>query len=404
MFCSNCGAGNSDDALFCESCGNALGTTEYMPLPTRKANTSFSKLTVVLGLEIIAVVLLIYSIYNMGKKAFSIEHTAEAFFVNMANGEWEKAYRQLDADESEFINAGMFAIANRYNAFGIVNHYRINIRKNQDDRFTGENAISAIAEIDYIVKGSTSGISYPVSLNRQADKKYFMFNDWRVNADSFIFRDYFIRVPVGSVVTLDGVELGEKYIDSKQSEFEGENLTVYKIPYIFCGVHDITVSMEGMQEVRAIRGIGGEHSEYSLYSMKLQKKTADELIVKAGQDMQQIYSAAISEKDFSNIKDLFTEDSSLQEEIAEDYNSVSDSLHDDIEPVSLRFDNIKGKIEPSGSIVELEADYKLKYKYRDGWGDEDTKEYKDSASFEFEYVKEEKGWVLKNLGCKRLWY
>lgn len=387
MFCQNCGMRNDENALFCENCGCALENhRNTMAMYVQKKPVS--KLALVLIAEIIAVVLAVYGITYAAGKVFSAENTAEAFFVDMANGDMADAYKKLNIKESQFINRKMFLKACRYNNFGVVSDYSIK----------SQNVSGSVVNVtvEYKSEEQDKG-TLDLLLKKGKDKKYSVFDNWCVDMGNFI-TTYNIIVPEDASVVVDEIELGKKYRGKVE-----KGMVQYEIPYIFKGMHDIRVYQDGMENVEKQVWLFDSYSDYYLDKMELKEDTCEELINQSVDNMQQIYAAAMSGSSFSQIEDLFISDEESRSNIEKLYEDmVSDMSDEDCKPYKISFKNVTGKAAAYGTYVDVEFDYVMEYvrKSRDG---EKTEKKKSrlikSRNLRFEFVKEDGKWVQENLGC-----
>lgn len=423
MYCQNCGTKNADDALFCENCGEKLEEQELQVIqniPTIyydqvSVKKPFSKLLIIITLELFSIILLIYGIVTFGKNFFSAGQEAEGYFVCMANGDFKKAYKKLDLMESEFITVEQFQRANAGHSLGIVGNYQLQ-KNNMDSMIKQKNPLSEEVTIQYQAEGSS--LEYYVTLNRQPGKRYYLFDDWKVDASSQICKEYMVYVPKGAKVILDEIPLSEKYlVDSNHFAKEflddyGQSLPnsafdVYQIPEIFYGVHNITVSMEDMEDVVQKVQITETDKEYQLNTMRMKQEVVEKLIQVAGKNMGTIYHAAICSQDFRDITSIFTSDKGLLPDIEECYQELmSDLQENSSKPYSIQFHSISGRALPAyGSSVHISFAYDLAYTYEDWWsGDMQKNVYSGNEELTFEFVKENGRWVQSSLGCKSLYY
>lgn len=472
--CPNCGAANLEDARFCEYCGTNLETaigkgqqgnspmaspaasgSQYGSLGPNyngsQANTGSSqgygqgnyasgaysgmpgqaqqagkepipKWVPVLIVEALLLALSIYGSTVALKNSKSPEQVAETFFVHIANGEWEEGYAQLDAEDSEFINAGMYAKLHGKDSLGIVTNYQFHTGYNGEaldgisqnlyglaeewgiDEYIGQesgaSSLEKAVQIDYRVKGDTENSSYPMILNQTPE-------GWKVWASNLICKDYRLYVPAGASVTLDGIALGESYKarEGEEGYVEDSSMDAYSISQIFYGSHEIKITMEDMEDVTEVFTINSGSDSYQMESMELKEEIRDSLIQKAGENMNKIYSAALAGKNFKTIEDLFSADGECRKEIKESYDSLMAEFNegDDI-TTRIVFQDITGASKGSGKTVGLTFSYVREYKYKswlDGWTDE-----KDDGSgeWEFYFTKEDGEWVQTNLGCENLYW
>ncbi len=419
MFCQNCGTQNSDDALFCENCGTRLEIGEpkntYPPTPMpvpmpmsapAPVQKPFPKLMLVLAVQIAAAALLLYGIYAAGQKTFGAEKEAEDFFVSMANGDWDTVYDKLDLKESDFICSDLFEKANRGNSIGIVSNYEVRQKKDLEEMLEGNSSLAKEVTIDFQSEGNTQ--EYRVPLVKHAGKKYLLFDNWKIDAEKLICKDFYVYAPAGAKVSVDGIKLNKEYAvtASEESASPDASLDTYRIPELFKGLHDIKITMEGMDSVTDQIYATSDEEQFYLESMNIKDKTLKQLIKKAAQNMKAIYDAALSEKNFASLKNLFTTNAESLAEIEESYRYlVSDMNGDDSDPYKIAFSNISGTASPSDGTVCLTFDYTLSYTYTDWWSGESKMEaYNGSEELTFLFTKEDGEWVQGNLGCEPLYY
>lgn len=99
---------------------------------------------------------------------------------------------------------------------------------------------------------------------------------WWIDGDKkYIRENVKLRVPKGSVVSYDDVELSAKYIE----EVEGEN-DIYELPEIFDGMHYIKVEKKGLGSAERLVNLDSEESfEVSLrYSEEFLEKVGNQAL------------------------------------------------------------------------------------------------------------------------------
>lgn len=437
--CPNCGTVNLEDARFCENCGTDLGTvagqnqqasgnpvsgsfssTSSLPQPAGK--TPIPKWVPILIAETALLALCIYGIAMAAKNSHSPERVAETFFVHMANGDWEEGYSKLDAEDSEFINAKMFASANAQgNTLGVVTNYQLSAPYDGQgldqlsqsvydlagslglEEYLEQESSSSLEKafkVDYRAKGNTDNSTYLIMLNQTPE-------GWKVGASNFIHKDYRIYVPKGFQVSVDGIVLGEPYLIPEGEEgYDGDGYRdSYSIPQIFYGTHEIKITMEDMEDVSETIEIGYGDFQYSLEQIQLKEEVRDMLIQKAGENMQQIYNAAMAGKNFSSIENLISSDKELRQKAKEEYEELlADMNEGDTLPTRVIFQNIEGESDSSDSIVFISFSYQMEYKYENWSGGWTENQYDGTEDWHFGFRKENGEWVQTNLGCERLYY
>lgn len=491
MFCEKCGKQNGDDAAFCENCGADLrsisaqepflpqggtsvslrGSREGAPMqratspiqgnlekaPMQRAafpiqenqavkapvKKPFPKMLIVIGAEIMLLGILMFYSAHLENKIKKPQYVAETYFLNFVNGDWEKAFLQLELDrewssDDKFITYEGFEKAQAGNNLGIVEEYQVNEdqqeagmnreqslfgdyqdgENRQEKELTGVQSIMQALDrqtgkelkddgpffkevvIDYREQGETKVQSYTVPLQKN-DR-----NNWKVSGADLVCRGYSIYVPKDASVSVDDIVLGEEFVFREGDEgYSYGELERYYIPYIFYGYHDIEVSMEGMEDVSKTIQIENGDSYYQLEKMSVKQETLDELIELGRENMQKIYSAAMEGKNFSAIEELFTADQETKREIQESYESLMSDIHEgsvQIEKVS--FLNLSGEASGEGGSVSIGFDYEMQYVEEDGWsGELERDTYKGSDNWQFYFVNENGKWVQTNLGCGELY-
>ena len=439
MYCQNCGKPNSDDSIFCEFCGSRLEKDtspspvgEQPIIPTGNGNPvpspapamqqppqqpiqqpqpkkPISKLTIVLAIEIVALLAIVYGAFSVGKKGTGAEQTAMNYFINIANSDWEKAYQKLDVDASTFINSQMFAEANQENALGMINTYEIDAAPGSQLDLLQASSLGQSITIGYRVKGETENSYFTVNLNKQPDKKYFLFDHWKVGTSNLICKDYSIYVPAGASVTVDGISLDQTYLAPGIAETYEMAQDVYVIPQIFYGTHTITVSMEDREDTTSTVRLSYEYGDNQSFYVEPAPYQADvlsQLTQLAGADMQQIYNAAMAGKAFKTLEGLFTTDETYLNDIRSSYEYLLSSLNEGSSvPTKVTFSNITGVTYPYDTAVDVSFEYEVEYTYEDWWTNErKTDRSQNTATWRFYFIKENGNWVLANLGCDSVYY
>lgn len=467
MFCQNCGTKNNDTSIFCENCGARLEkpvqqapqveqvqeqpvesvqeqpvesvqeqpvervqeqpveSVQEQPMqeqPTQQAPTyqqtvqgqptqqepvyqqpmqqvkpkkKVSKSAIVIAVEVVALLALIVAAFKIGENAFSAEKVAEKFFVEVANQNYKEAYKILDIDESEFINEENFKNASCNMALDKVSKYEVRKSSDDDDEKT--------VKIKY--KGKSGTDTYVINVEKKDGKKFLLFDNWEVNADSMIAKDFTLYVPNGAKVTVDGIELGDKYVESEDTYGQ-----TYVIPKIFAGEHQVVVSQEGMQEVRKI--VDTDDGSFYVDQMSPGEEVLAEITDIATEDFKLIFEAAAERKDFSEIKSLLSSDEDYLEALEDDYDNLVQQFetggYETINKV--QFSNIKtetdeGYLTSADYGVEVYITFDYYIEYTDSWFDEISHETYDGDTYAyFEFVCEDGEWVLADMSGLYLYF
>ncbi len=424
MFCQNCGTRNGDESIFCENCGIKLERDDVMAessmqqnMPVAAVQTSavgniatvtpnkvMKKWTKIIIAEVIILFIAGYGLYTVGTNSFTPQNMASTFFVNMVNGDFEAAYDQIDVEETEFINKDQFVKANEEFCLGIVSNYRVRneLSKVGNDWYRDEQAgLGESVLVDYRLKGGSSDQTYPVSLIKQMEKKYLLFDDWKVSAESLIATDYLVVAPKGASVIVDGIALNDAYLQKEEMGY-GEEKDCYVIPQIFLGSHSIQVSMENKETLKEDIKIQYDNDQYVVWDMVWSQAAMKEVLQKAGEDLQKLYQAAMQGQDFDSVSDLFSGEEKY-EEVRYRYEDFALGLSEQEESdtvQTIRFYDLESEICSSWheNVVEIRVDglYDLEVSYIDWWtGERKNGSYNgESYSGSAEFVFENGNWVL----------
>jgi uncharacterized membrane protein YvbJ len=425
MICPVCGEKNTEDALFCQECSAKLDNSqkiiEYpidtkvkqlrnpqefpkprltLPEPTKPRLTlqlpavkkvhKRSKMRKIIIGEIILFLLLLLSFYMAAKKMYGPEKTAENHFLRVMNGNWGDVYEDLDITKSAFLSKERFVNSHKNASSMEYNTYRVN------KAYHKKGSFGTSVTISYRLKGGAKDENYVVTLNKQGDKKYFLFDSWKVEPSAFICKDYKITVPLGVKVVLDGTELNSNYITSKDTAFN-----TYEIPEIFYGDYKLELTQENMDTINTTISI--TNTGYYVKQMNLKQEVQAEVINEAGNAMKAIYDTALSDGNFDQIAGMFSENTEVRTDIKTSYTNFKKSLKQSLFKwlKQADFNNIKGiaSYDYNKGIdylyVTLDYDYTATYVKTKWWtGEAVTNYYTDHGSSDFTYIFENGKWVL----------
>lgn len=413
MFCQECGAKNAEGSIFCEKCGTRLEIPVITRTPeiqktqqqyagpisqpisqpvSQSVSKPMSKKSKILLACIAVICIAVAVLYNVAKQQCSPEKYAEKYFLNVMNGEWGKAYNCLDITETQFINKDNF-ISSQENQEKIkVNTYKVNDVKNYKE------SLGTVVDITYRLKGDTENSAFSVSLNKQSGKRFFLFDTWKVSPTDYLSEDFSIHVPSGTVVNFDGVELDSSYINQDDTTY-----TNYIIPELFQGNYDLLLTHENMEDVNAT--ISTYDASYYLDQMTLKEEATTAIVTAASEALQSFYSVGLSNADFSEVADYFSEDQTIRDEAKNGFEYFADNLNSDdglgLYQIGLHdftgntsYEFIDGVLNV---YIELTYNYDASYNYSDWWsGDTLSNTNSDVGYDNFTYIYENGKWVIKS--------
>ena len=238
--------------------------------------------------------------------------------------------------------------------------------------------LEAEVTIKYITENGKSQ-SMQVNLVRNKNNKYLFFDNWEVNDEAELIKDYQIRVSKGSEVILAGEKLTKNYLEKEDSNSEYD---VYKIPYMFKLTYHVTVSYPAgvtvKKEVKPVGFINRDTLDLSLEDLsKKEQKNISEKVLKK---INLLYDSALDNKSYSEIKDNFSEDNE------EDYNDFKELLNERFDAKNLKFSNVKLNRVSLDEDGNLNISFKIDYSYEKD-GKEESSAY---SKISFKDVKDYK--------------
>lgn len=414
MFCQECGTQNPDGSLFCQECGAKLDTPSvskapesqyvqpnyvqpqggYMQpqaTPAAPSKPMSKKTKVLIGL-IVLLCAAIWGSYSFAKNQFSPQKTAEKYFKNVMNAKWGQVYDSFDITNSGFITKSNFLKSQKDTKAIPYNTYKVGKATYNKD------SLGTVIVVTYRLKGDSEDSELEVSLNKQKEKNFLLFDSWKINPSSYIQDDFEIQIPKDSEVEFAGTKLDDKYVSDSDDSY-----TSYIIPELFQGEYPITVSQENMETVKA--EVSTLDSGYYLDQMNLSQQAQDDIITAAQNAIQNFYAAGLAKKDFSTLADNFSEDQAVRDDAQVQYTDFMNSLmsEDGVGITQINFKDFTGEVSTSmedGVLViyaDLSYNYDVNYKEADWWSGELTDNSNSSSdSSSFTYIFENGKWVIKS--------
>lgn len=174
----------------------------------------------------------------VGNRASSPSRFAKKFFSNYITNNYEEMYKMIDIQESEFINFENYkSKCEGEKIYGSIKDYHLSKPVRQG------GTVTFVAT--YKIGDDSTSHTYTITLRRQKEKVYKFFDTWKVSVDRFVIKDYEINVPVGTVVTLDGIDI----TSYKKETSEDGTQDRYVIDKIFSGDHTVAVNLDATGEI-----------------------------------------------------------------------------------------------------------------------------------------------------------
>ncbi len=199
---------------------------------TKKVKSGKNKAPAIVGSILIILILITIVVGTyLFAKSLSAETVGEEFILSVMQNEKEKLYNMIIKEENDFITKETF-----YDYIGSEYYEEI---KNLEVEIVGLEEYFDEMTITYFVKGTIDGEEEEDELDvelKKVENTFGMFETWEIDTSAMMIEDYKISVKKGTKVTIEDIELSDKYLDSSMST---EETDVYIIPQIFNESYDI---------------------------------------------------------------------------------------------------------------------------------------------------------------------
>lgn len=386
--------------------GNTAAAAQGQPVQRKP----LPKLMFVVIAEAVAAAALIAGIFMVAKNRFSPETVARNYWEAVMDHEWGKAYDYCSFPDSELLSRQMYVNANAYND-EIADYESVRVIDSMAEAQSQLDSMSSwlgdYAEeaqemtggdsmknytIEYRLKGSSENCYSYVTVAKTDKKKFLFWDDWKVTSSDSWAQDVQVMIPENAKMTLNGVE-----VDTADAAVEDGMKTV-TIPYLFTGQYQMSVTEEGMMDYNRLLTVSSYGIDESYISLIPSEETVNEVAAKAGEDIKTIVESALEGKPFSDVADLFTEDTLNDGGVENDYENLVEELAGDGETsgvISLQLNNFNVELasQPGSGNVELYVTIDKKETYRRFWSDDPGEDNYEMSKY-VAYQKDGDEWKL----------
>lgn len=368
MFCENCGNKLPDDALFCDACGHKVSMPnepsgqqpaqqQYQPvnqsamqggqIPQKPVERKpMSSVTKILIAEAALFVVLAGVFLLKMKEYTSPETAAKQYFTAVMAGEQKKAYDMIEVEESEFVNEKCFGNVLKQIGCKNVNNFKVKTSESKSDDYAKE------VNITYRIKEDTQDYSFSVKLEKANKKRFFFFDDWKVNVGDYIQKNLELSVIKDSEIIFEGVKLGEKYLSDSQDEAGRDK---YVIPKMFYGTYQVVVTNDVYTDWHMTVTADGEESTfYEDYdSVSIKQEILQKVLKQSEADFKTLWDSAAKKLDFTQLSGI---------QIAQDTTAIEENYATLVEKFTqedgtgikkMNFENIEVTALDSGGDMEF---------------------------------------------------
>ncbi len=438
MFCSQCGAKNTDDSLFCSECGAPLHDdpapqqrpveqqftgNQFQAVPIqRKPRKPISKAVIVIAIEAVAAAGLIAAGAKIMGDRCSANTAALEYWKATAECDWGTAYEYCEFPDSEMLTKQMFVNAHagdtekiNYKTAEVVDVK--SVVSGYADQYSDElNSLGALFGVDSdaildqaseaidTYAGNTSVVVYQevgsseqkyeyVTVSKTGKKQFLFWDEWKVTSSDLFAEQVSINVPSGAAVTVNGTTVSGAF---EQAVTEDANRKVITFPYLFTGEYQVSVTDAGMKEYRNLMQVTSYGAEDSYVQLVPDEETLETVCQQAGDDIEEILNAAFDGKSFSAVKDLFSSDALSSGDAKSDYEYILERIEGNGSTsgvVLFSLDDMSVSAEPASnaSVIDavVKADRSVTYRRYSSSGSDS-----DRLTLYASYVKEGEEWKL----------
>lgn len=385
MFCGECGAKNNQGDRFCIECGSPLVQEEIQVNNTtnvvKKPRQPMSKKNKIIIAVVAAIVVVLGAGYKVGSDMTSPKVIAKDYIEATINQDADKLYKYLEFEgDTTFVSKKIFKelMENNSGKSTEIENYKITGVE------YGEGKLTAQVNFTYTLKGSSTERTDSVDLIKQKDKKFILFDNWKIadlSVDEATMKDYKIKVNKGSQVTYAGVKLTDKYLDKNDST---SKLDVYKLPLVFTTKTTIKAVLSNGMEIEETVTPSSYYSTHtvSFDEDSLSEASKEKILAKAKESLTSIYTNAIARKQFSDIKSSYEYNGLDLTALETTYTSFLSSLESASSTLtSITFNTLTISDLELNKDGNLELDVRANYDYTvsyTSWGSEEVQTHDDS--------------------------
>ena len=158
-----------------------------------------------------------------------------------------------------------------------------------------------------------------------------IFDEWEVTKDSVsalgvdLVENYQVRVPKNAKVTINDIELEQKYLNADYSDEEED---VYVIPQIFEMTATIKITLENGLEITDEEEISSYDVAYTaeVSLENLSEDTRNKLKEQMTNDINKMYENIIAKKNWDAVKDSYNYEGADLKDLQEEYNSLYERI------------------------------------------------------------------------------
>lgn len=379
MFCGECGTKNEKSAQFCENCGAKMEAKKIATEVKEKQPMSKKTKNILIIVSTLAVIVIGVCIF-LGTLA-SPKNIAEKLFNATTNYDFEAMYGFLDVEKSDFTSKEMFK--------NIMSKQVEDEKKPEIINYTVSDPVlstdqmTATVTITYLEKDETDSNTFEVKLVKSKDKKWLFFDNWKVVMNGMdMAHDFEIQVAKGSKVTVEGIEIGEQYLNKESSN---EQLDVYKMPTMFEARYGIKIELPmGITKEERVKVRDKSYYKYNLSLSDLTEEQKSKFTSISKTNLETLYNGVKDQKTFDDIKSSFEYEGANLSDLKSDYESLVKNIGTSLTAINFTEVTLNDISIKSNGNIELYL--KAKYSYTVSYQSSDETKTHDSNDYDYLYL------------------
>ena len=376
MFCPKCGKKNKEEAKFCEFCGSRIREDKVI-LP--KERKKLSKKTKIIVIVICALVLILGGGVLFLSNNSKPSKVATDYFLAYINDDTNKIYSFLDVPNSGLTSKQIFNKVFDNDDEDLISYEVVSVTE-------AKEASTAYVKIEYTLEDSRASKVANIKLTKDKNKKFLIFDNWKIDTNSYLKENYEIKVPKDATLMLEGIKIDKEYKKSS------DNYDTYIIPQMFQGEYEAIITLkDGLKLKQEINT-----NSYRTGKIKLLDNDEKELEKKILETINNLYKNAIEGKNFNDIKSEFEYKNSDLSDLENNYSSLANSVkYNELKEFTIEEVDIEDiSVDGSGKLkvtVDLDYNYTVKKYLSD---ETVSKDADDTAYLTFDYID---GFKLVNM-------
>ena len=317
---------------------------------------------ILVAAEALILVLIIVGFCAIGKLQNDASFVAERYMQAYADHDWEKVYDLMERPEGALLQKALFVETMEASDLPVIQNFEVTLDTHFDRKKEKHYDVQYTTNVQ-----ETSDIK--LKLIKQKEKAMFFFDKWRVSPEAVLVNDYKIHVPRGASVAIDGIAL------DKDKRIDGEivGMDTYAVT-LFEGKHDLQAAVPWHEIYENLFTVG-EGEEYSVSGLIMTEDGKTAVQSKMQTVLKKMYTAAMSEDDFSTIESLFAVDA--REACRQTYDAFVAGLRNASYKINtVTFDSFSCQVydgenySPTGVRATLNFQYHVGYtsQYVGWWG------------------------------------